>query len=203
LWRSKLRGSVHSQRIFDVVRQVVTESGVITGKTRRVLDSTVLDSTVLDDAVIRQDTIMQLVAQIRRVRRLVPEARRVVVRAHDYDSGAAKPPCAWDDLADIDRVVTESVNDAIEILLACEDVDLDDTQADAVGLLALVADQDVEVGDEPGSWRIARETRPDRMVSTVDIESRHVQGPPLYVVTRDDFCAGNADGALFGDQTVY
>ena len=33
------------------------------------------DSTVLDDCVTREDAIMQLVAQIRRVRRLVPEVR--------------------------------------------------------------------------------------------------------------------------------
>jgi IS5 family transposase len=206
LWRNKLRASAQPQRIFDVVRAVIAESGAITGRTRRVLDS-----TVLDDAVIRQDTIMQLVAQIRRVRRLVPEARRVVVRAHDYDSGGAKPPCAWDDPGDIDRVVTELVNDAIEILLACEDLDLDDTQADAVGLLALVSDQDVEVGDEPGSWRIARETRPDRMVSTVDPESRHVHKtthnyrdgfkahiavePDSGLVTACDLTAGNVGDA--------
>jgi IS5 family transposase len=206
LWRNKLRGSAQPQRIFDVVRRVIAESGAITGKTRRVLDS-----TVLDDAVIRQDTIMQLVAQIRRVRRLVPDARRVVVRAHDYDSGGAKPPCVWDDPADIDRVVTELVNDAIEILLACEELTLDDTQADAVGLLALVSDQDVEAGDEAGSWRIARETRPDRMVSTVDVDSRHVHKtthnyrdgykahiavePDSGLVTACDLTAGNVGDA--------
>jgi IS5 family transposase len=206
LWRNKLRASARPQRIFDVVRAVIAESGAITGKARRVLDS-----TVLDDAVIRQDAIMQLVAQIRRVRRLVPQARRVVVRAHDYDNGAAKPPCAWDDPADIDRVVTELVNDAIETLLACEDVTLDEAQADAVGLLALVADQDVEVGDEAGSWRIARETRPDRMVSTVDPESRHVHKtqhnyrdgfkahiavePDSGLITACDLTAGNVGDA--------
>jgi hypothetical protein len=33
-----------------------------------------LDSTVLDGAVATQDTVTQLVAAIRRVRKLVPEA---------------------------------------------------------------------------------------------------------------------------------
>ena len=105
LWRNKLRASDRPQRIFDAVRQVVAESGVIAGKTRRVLDS-----TVLDDAVVRQDTIMQLVAQIRRVRRVIPALRRMVLRAHDYDGGGAKPACVWDDPGDIERVVTELVN---------------------------------------------------------------------------------------------
>jgi hypothetical protein len=37
----------------------------------------------------------------------------------------------------------------------------------------LVAGQDVEPGDEPGTRRIAERTAPDRVVSTVDPESRH------------------------------
>jgi IS5 family transposase len=40
--------------------------------------------------------------------------------------------------------------------------------------LALVAGQDVEPGDGPGQWRIAQRTAPDRVISTVDPESRHV-----------------------------
>jgi len=74
LWRNKLRVSQAPQRIFDAVRAVIAQSGAMTGKHRRALDS-----TVLDDAVVRQDAIMQLVAQIRRVRRLVPEAKALDV----------------------------------------------------------------------------------------------------------------------------
>ena len=40
--------------------------------------------------------------------------------------------------------------------------------------LALVAGQDVEPGDHDGTWRIAPVTRPDRIVSVNDAESRHV-----------------------------
>ena len=50
---------------------------------------------------------------------------------------------------------------------------LTETQADAVALLALVAGQDVEPGDGPGQWRIARRTAADRVISTVDPEARH------------------------------
>ena len=169
LWRNKLRVSDRPQRIFDAVREVIRATNILSGKTRRALDS-----TVLDDAVIRQDAIMQLVAQIRRVRRLVPAAKAIELGAHDYDNDPGKPQCAWNDRADIDRVVTELVNDANLILAALDGVVLDDVQAEAVGLLALVAGQDVEPGDSEGTWRIARETRPDRIVSVVDPESRHV-----------------------------
>jgi IS5 family transposase len=169
LWRNKLRASERPQRIFDAVREVIDATNVLAGKTRRALDS-----TVLDDAVTRQDAIMQLVAQIRRVRRLVPAAKALELVAHDYDNDPGKPVCAWNDRADIDRVVTELVNDAHTILAALDGVELDDTQTEAVGLLALVAGQDVEPGDEDGRWRIAPVTRPDRVVSVHDPESRHV-----------------------------
>jgi IS5 family transposase len=169
LWRNKLRASERPQRIFDAVREVIDATNILAGKTRRALDS-----TVLDDAVTRQDAIMQLVAQIRRVRRLIPAAKALELKAHDYDNDPGKPVCAWNDRADIDRVVTELVNDANTILAALDGAELDDVQAEAVGLLALVAGQDVEPGDQDGTWRIAPMTRPDRMVSVHDPESRHV-----------------------------
>ena len=153
LWRNKLRASDAPQRIFDAVRQVIVETGVIATKHRRVLDS-----TVLDDAVARQDTITMLVEQIRRVRRLVPDLAGVPVREHNLEGG--RPPCDWDDPADRDRLVSELVDDANELVWAAEDLDLSETQADAVALLALVAGQDVEPGDGPGRWRIARAPPP-------------------------------------------
>lgn len=166
LWRNKLRVSDRPQRIFDAIRMVVVESGVLVGKHRRALDS-----TVLDDAVARQDTITMLVMQIRKVRKLIPELGRVVVREHNLEGG--RPPCDWDDPADRERLVSELVDDANELVWAAEDLDLDEVQSDAVALLALVAGQDVEPGEGPGRWRIARRTAADRVISTVDVETRH------------------------------
>jgi IS5 family transposase len=166
LWRNKLRASDDRERIFNAVRAVIAQTGVLKGKTRRAIDS-----TVLDDAVARQDTVTMLVTQIRRVRRLVPELRAIWVREHNLEGG--RPPCDWDDPADVDRLVSELVDDANELVWATEDLGLDEAQADAVALLALVAGQDVEPGDGPGRWRIAQRTAPDRILSTVDPESRH------------------------------
>ncbi len=204
LWRNKLRASDAPQRIFDAVRAVITESKVLAGKTRRALDS-----TVLDDAVARQDTITMLVTQIRRVRKLVPALGSVWVREHNLEPG--RPPCDWDDPADRDRLVSELVDDANELVWAAEDLELTDAQADAVALLALVAGQDVEPGDGPGQWRIAQRTAADRVISTVDPEARHAHKtrrslrdgykahvaaePDTGLVTACDIGAGNAGDA--------
>lgn len=169
LWRNKLRASDQPERIFDAVRAVVDATGTIADRNRRVLDS-----TVLDDAVTTQDAVMQLVSAIRRVRRLVAEAKALMPAAHDYDHDPGKPACAWDDREGIDQLLTALVSDALATLEAVADAELDSAQADAVGLLALVAGQDVEPGDDEGTWRIIPRTMPGRMVSTVDPESRHV-----------------------------
>jgi IS5 family transposase len=167
LWRNKLRASDDPERIFHAVRAVIAETGIIARKHRRALDS-----TVLDDAVARQDTVTMLVTQIRRVRKLIPQLQDVWVREHNLEPG--RPPCDWDDPTDVDRLVSELVDDANELVWAAEGVELTDEQTDAVALLALVAGQDVEPGDGPGRWRIAQRTAPDRVISTVDPESRHV-----------------------------
>jgi hypothetical protein len=61
------------------------------------------------------------------------------------------------------------------VLAAVGDLGLDDEQAEAVALLALVAGQDVEPGERPGSWRIARKVAKDRVISTVDPQARHAR----------------------------
>ena len=45
-WRRRLANSAQPNRIFDAVKEVVAATGVLTGKTRRALDSTVLDDAV-------------------------------------------------------------------------------------------------------------------------------------------------------------
>jgi transposase len=62
-WRGRLRSSDRPERIFEAVREVVAHTGVLAGKARRALDS-----TVLDGAVATQDTVTQLISQVRRAR---------------------------------------------------------------------------------------------------------------------------------------
>ena len=167
-WRTRLRASERPERIFEAVREVVAATGVLKAKTRRALDS-----TLLDDAVATQDTVTQLISAIRRVRREVPGASELDLVAHDYDAGP-KPVIAWDDPVAKDALVSALVGDALALIRASEEVALSAGQRDAIGLLALVAGQDVEPGEDEGTWRIAERVAPDRVISTVDPEARHM-----------------------------
>jgi hypothetical protein len=183
-WRRRLAASKDPNRIFDAVRTVVKGSGVIAGKTRRALDS-----TVLDDAVATQDTVTQLVAAIRRVLRLVPGAADVFAGralACNY-SQPGKPDIVWDDKAAKAGLVDALVRDALSLLEALTPTtdgadgsrELPDEAAQALALLALIAGQDVEWIQDPdggaggGWWQIARNVAKDRIISTVDPDSRH------------------------------
>ena len=68
----------------------------------------------------------------------------------------------------------DSSTTPLSVLAAVEGADLDDAQQQLVGLLALVAGQDVEPGDEEGSWVIERKVAKHRVISTVDPETRHM-----------------------------
>ena len=142
-WRRRLASSDRPHRIFEVVREVIIESGALRGKHRRALDS-----TVLDDAVARQDTVTQLIAAVRRVGRDVDGATQVILTVCSFDyTQTGKPQIAWDDPAARDELVSVLVADALA-LLAELDVDVitgaGGRAAEAVAILALVAGQDVE-----------------------------------------------------------
>jgi hypothetical protein len=173
-WRRRLAASSRPDRIFDAVREVVAATGALSGKTRRALDS-----TVLEDAVATQDTVTQLIAAIRRVRREVPSAADVVAAhctAHDYDD-PGKPAIAWTDAEARARLVDALVGDAHRLLGHLPEDELEPRAAEAVALLALVAGQDVEPAADgdgtDGRWRIARRVAEDRVISTVDPDARH------------------------------
>jgi IS5 family transposase len=173
-WRRRLAASDRPNRIFEAVKEVVAATGVLAGKTRRALDS-----TILDDAVATQDTVTQLIGAIRRVRREVPGAAEVIAAhctAHDYDD-PGKPKIAWNDESAREQLVDALVGDAHRLLGHLPEAELDPKAADAVALLALIAGQDVEPVEgsdgTDGRWRIAQRVASDRVISTVDPDARH------------------------------
>jgi hypothetical protein len=177
-WRRRLAASDRPHRINDAVRAVIGRTGVLKGRRRAV------DSTILADAVATQDTITQLIAAIRRVARVVPGAVGQIAdvcTGHDY-SRPGKPGIAWDDPAARDALVSALVNDANALVQAIQGQELDEQAASALGLLALVAGQDVEPAEgsdgTDGRWRIARRVAGDRVISVNDPDARHTRKSP-------------------------
>ena len=177
-WRKRIAASKRPDRVFDAVAAVIADTGILRGRRKRCVDS-----TVFDDAVATQDTVTQLVAAMRKVARLVPGAQSVIERVAKLDySKPGKPGIDWDDPAAKHALVSDLVNDALAVLAELSGSDApvrEDAAADALGLLALVAGQDVEPAEGSdgidGRWRIARRVAPDRVISTVDTEARHTR----------------------------
>jgi hypothetical protein len=91
--------------------------------------------------------------------------------------------CAWDDPQATQALVSGLVNDALAVLDAVADVELNAEQDEAVALLALVAGRDVEPGERPGSWWVARRVARDRVISTVDPQAAMPARPARPAVT--------------------
>jgi Transposase DDE domain/Transposase domain (DUF772) len=177
-WRKRIAKSERPDRVFDAMAEVIAETGILRGRRKRCVDS-----TVFDDAVATMDTVSQLMAAMRKVARVVPGAAGVIAGLCRLDySRPGKPDIDWDDPAAKEQLVSDLVNDALAVLaeLTGEGApERDAAAADALGLLALVAGQDVEPAEgsdgTDGRWRIARKVAPDRVISTVDRETRHTR----------------------------
>src|SRR5271169_5571337 len=178
-WRGRIARSGRPHRINEAIRTVVGQTGILAGRRRRAVDS-----TILADAVATQDTVTQLVSAIRKVAREVPGAAEQIAEVctgHDY-SVPGKPRIDWDDPQAKDALVSALVNDANAVVAALEGRELDERAASAVALLALVAGQDVEPAEgsdgTDGRWRIARKVAENRVISVNDPDARHTRKSP-------------------------
>ena len=178
-WRKRIAKSGGPHRVNEAIRKIVEQTGVLKGRRRRAVDS-----TILADGVATQDTLTQLVSAVRKVAREVPgavEQIAAVCTGHDY-SRPGKPKIDWDDPAAKEALVSALVNDANALVAALAGRDLDERAASALALLALVAGQDVEPAEgsdgRDGRWRIARKVAEDRTISTVDPDARHTRKSP-------------------------
>ena len=114
-WRRRIAQSESPHRITDAVAKVIAGTGILAGRRRRAVDS-----TILADAVATQDTVTQLVSAIRRVAREVPGAAEQIAKVctgHDY-SVPGKPKIDWDDPEAKDALVSALVNDASAVVEA-------------------------------------------------------------------------------------
>jgi len=171
--RNRLRASARPRRLFEDTKVVAKETGALKNRAR------VLDSTPIFDAVATQDTVTQLRAAVRKLLMALDQAKsplaaavRQALLCDDDYATLGKPPCDWDDKEAREALVDALVHDALLALAAIEGKALPLSAVPAAELLALVAGQDVEEGDD-GVFRIVRKVTRNRVISTVDPQARH------------------------------
>ena len=167
--RARLRSSDAPDRIFETVLDVAKKANLVSNKR-------IVDSTALYDAVATQDTVTLVRSAIVIVLHAVDEAtavelRKVLKRDDPYDK-SGKPSCAWDDKKAREELIDALTRDAHAILLALNGLALSADVTKATTLLATVVGQDIEAGAD-GVFRIVRGVAADRVISTIDPESRH------------------------------
>lgn len=166
--RARLARSDRPDRIFARTLEVAKAAGLV--GVRRVLDS-----TPLYDAVATMDTVTLVRSAIRGVLGTSgdrePGLRAVLRRDDDYRTGG-KPAADWDDPDARAALVDALARDGEAVLAALIDQTLTPPLGEAATLLATVLGQDLEDGED-GRIRIARRVAADRVISTVDPETRH------------------------------
>ena len=91
--------------------------------------------------------------------------------SRDENDSAAQPQIDWDHKTAREILIDSRVKEARACLLVLDGRELDPVVTEASRLLATVVGQDLDVGDD-GVFRIARRVIKDRVISTVDPESR-------------------------------
>ena len=167
--RARLAASDRPDRIFEVTLEAAKAAGLV-GRKR------VLDSTPLYDAVATMDTVTLIRSAIRGLLKVAGdelgvELRARLVRDDDYAS-AGKPVCDYDDATARTALVDALAKDAYALLGVLDGRELGAGVERAAELLATVVGQDLDQ-DADGVFRIARKVAKDRVISTVDPETRH------------------------------
>ena len=212
--RARLAASQAPNRIFDAVLEVAKAAGLV-GRRR------VLDSTALYDAVATMDTVTLVRSAIRGLLKvaggeLESQLRAVLARDDDY-AGAGKPVCDYDDAAARAGLVDALAPDGMALLAVLDGRELSEALAQAAALLATVLGQDLDQ-DETGVFRIARRVAKDRVISTVDPDTRHghktaARGfdgykghvgidPDSEIITATTVTAGNAGDASAAEDLI-
>jgi hypothetical protein len=167
--RERLRRSARPNRIFEVGLAAAASAGLI-GRRR------VLDSTPLYDAVSTMDTVTLIRSSLRGLLAVAESGLRAELRAvlrsgDDYATGA-KPQIDWDAAAAREQLIDSRARDGFAALAVLEARELDEPVEQAAVLLATVLGQDLDTGPD-GVFRIARRVAKDRVISTVDPDTRH------------------------------
>lgn len=101
---------------------------------------------------------------------LIAALRTAISSGDDYAS-TAKPQIDWDDAAAREALIDSRARDGFAMLTLLEGGELEQDVDTAARLLATVLGQDLI--DDDGVFRIARKVAVDRVISTVDPQTRH------------------------------
>jgi hypothetical protein len=167
--RERLRRSTRPDRVFEVGLEAAAAAGLV-GRRR------VLDSTPLYDAVATMDTITLIRSAVRGLlaaadAELAVALRAVLSSGDDYAS-AGKPVIDWDDVAAREELIDSRARDGYALLAVLDGRELADAVERAAALMATVLGQDLDTGADE-VFRIARRVAKDRVISTVDPDTRH------------------------------
>jgi IS5 family transposase len=212
--RARLRRSTRPDRIFEVGLQAAHAAGLV-GRRR------VLDSTPLYDAVATMDTITLIRSAVRGLlgaadAQLAAALRAALNSSDDYaDNG--KPQIDWDDRAAREELIDSRARDGYALLALLDGRELAEAVQQAATLLATVLGQDLENGED-GVFRIARRVARDRVISTVDPDTRHghktsargfdgykghtAVDPDSEIITATTVTPGNAGDASVAEDLI-
>jgi hypothetical protein len=215
--RARLRRSTRPDRIFEVGLAAAAEAGLV-GRRR------VLDSTPLYDAVATMDTITLIRSAVRGLlaatavadAELVAQLRGVLSSGDGY-LGSGKPQIDWDDRSAREELIDSRARDGYALLALLDGRELAEPVTEAATLLATVLGQDLETGED-GVFRIARRVAKDRVISTVDPDTRHghktaargfdgykghaAVDPDTEIITATTVTPGNAGDAGVAEDLV-
>jgi hypothetical protein len=215
--RERLRGSQRPDRIFEVGLLAAHAAGVV-GRRR------VLDSVPLYDAVATMDTVTLIRSALRGLLAAadaadaeLAAALRTALTSGDAYASAAKPQIDWDDPAAREELIDSRARDGFGVLAVLEGRKLDDAVGQAAALLATVLGQDLDTGAD-GVLRIARRVAKDRVISTVDPDTRHghktsargfdgykghaALDPDSEIITATTVTPGNAGDASVAEDLI-
>jgi IS5 family transposase len=212
--RARLRRSTRPNRIFEVGLEAAHAAGLV-GRRR------VLDSTPLYDAVATMDTVTLIRSAVRGLLAaadadLAAALRAALVSGDDYASNG-KPQIDWDDRAAREELIDSRARDGYALLGLLDGRELAEAVEQAATLLATVLGQDLDQGPDK-VFRIARRVAKDRVISTVDPDTRHghktsahgfdgykghaAVDPDSEIITATTVTPGNAGDASVAEDLV-
>lgn len=212
--RSRLARSARPDRIFELIVQEAVKLGLV-GRRR------VVDSTALYDAVATQDSVTLVRnAMVGLLGKLGAEQKAQVeqdLSGKDPYDKPGKPKCDWEDEEDRKQLLNRLVVDAQTLLAALDGSEVSAEGAAAMSLLRQILGQDFET-PEDGPAQLVQGVAADRIISTVDPESRHghktesrhfdgykghiALDPESELITATEVTAGNVADAVPAEELL-